>query len=260
MTKSTLSEFTDFTGRTVVVTGASGVVGEGIVRRFAEAGANVIIHYRSDESKASALTSEIRESGAQADMIQADVSQKKEVEALFEEVGGESGSIDILINNAGNYPMSSIMEMDEEEWDRVINANLRSTFLCTQAVIPYMRQGNGGAIVNIASIEAQSPTPMHSHYCAAKSAVLMFTRTSANELGEYGIRCNAVLPGLIWREGIEQQWPEGVEGWCKAAPLTRLGQSLDVANACLFLSSDAASWISGAELRVDGGVMSNRVF
>ena len=88
----------------------------------------------------------------------------------------------------------------------------------------------------------------------------MFTRTSSNELGQYNIRCNAVLPGLIWHDDIEEQWPEGVERWKKSAPLTRLGQPKDVANACLFLSSDAASWISGTELRVDGGVMSNNVF
>lgn len=260
MYNSSLNEFTDFTGRSVVVTGASGVVGKGIAKRFAEAGAYVFIHYRSGESKASALESEIRELGGKAKMVQADVSKKVEVEAMFKDVASETGSIDVLINNAGNYPLSSIIDMDEEEWDSVINSNLRSTFLCTQAVIHYMQQGNGGSIVNIASIEAQSPTPLHSHYCAAKSGVIMFTRTSANELGQHNIRCNVVLPGLIWREGIEQQWPEGVEGWQKAAPLSRLGRAVDVANACMFLSSDAADWISGAELRVDGGVLSNKAF
>jgi NAD(P)-dependent dehydrogenase (short-subunit alcohol dehydrogenase family) len=151
--------------------------------------------------------------------------------------------------------------MSEAEWDEVVNSNLRSTFLCTQAVArQMMAQGDGGAIVNIASIEAENPAPMHSHYNAAKGGVVMHTAAAANELGPHGIRVNAVSPGLIWREGIEQAWPDGVERFLKAAPLGRLGRADDVADACLFLASPAARWITGANLRVDGGVMTKQIF
>jgi NAD(P)-dependent dehydrogenase (short-subunit alcohol dehydrogenase family) len=156
--------------------------------------------------------------------------------------------------------------MTDDEWDSVVDANLRSVFLCTQAAAHQMiAQGaddapNTRAIVNVATIEAVNPAPNHSHYDAAKGGVLMHTRASAFELAAHGIRVNAVSPGLIWREGIEESWPDGVERWLKAAPLTRLGMPDDVADACLFLASSAARWITGANLLVDGGVMTKQIF
>jgi len=260
MNSESLTEFTDFTGRSVLVTGASRGIGAGIAKRFAEAGAQVFIHYRSGGARAAALAAEIVESGGKATTVYADVTKKSDIEAMFAQIANETETLDVLVNNAGNYPQNTIADMAEEDWDSVLNANLRSTFLCTQAFTKQVAKEKGGSIVNIASIEGESPTPQHSHYCSAKSAVIMFTRVSANELAPYQIRCNVILPGLIWAEGIEENWPEGVEGWKKAAPLKRLGQARDVANACLFLSSEAASWITGAELRVDGGVMSNKIF
>ena len=121
-------------------------------------------------------------------------------------------------------------------------------------------QGDGGAVVNIASIEGINPAPNHSHYNAAKGGVLMLTRSMANELGEQGIRVNAVSPGLIWRPGLEQDWPDGVARYQKAAPLKRLGQPEDVADACLFLASHASRWITGINLIVDGGVLTNQIY
>jgi NAD(P)-dependent dehydrogenase (short-subunit alcohol dehydrogenase family) len=152
--------------------------------------------------------------------------------------------------------------MSEEEWDRVVDTNLKSVFLGTQAAARQMKGQDppGGAIVNIASIEGESPAPLHSHYNAAKAGVIMHTRAAALELGPHGIRVNSVSPGLIWRPGIEEDWPEGVEHWQQAAPLTRLGRPEDVADACLFLASPAARWITGANLRVDGGVLSRPAF
>jgi NAD(P)-dependent dehydrogenase (short-subunit alcohol dehydrogenase family) len=138
----------------------------------------------------------------------------------------------------------------------VVDASLKSVFLCTQAAARLMvERGIQGAIVNIASIEAESPEPDHSHYDAAKAGVLMHTRSAAFELAPHGIRVNAVSPGLIWQPGIEESWPEGVARWQAAAPLQRMGFSEDVADACLFLASPAARWITGVNLRVDGGVM-----
>ncbi|HEX9013666.1 MAG TPA: SDR family oxidoreductase, partial [Anaerolineaceae bacterium] len=140
-------------------------------------------------------------------------------------------------------------------------ANLTSAFLVSQAAARSMqRRGSGGVIVNIASIEAQFSAFGHSHYDAAKAGMVALTRSSALELAPYGIRVNTVSPGLIGRKGLEQDWPQGVESWLKLAPLTRLGTPDDIANACLFLSSTAASWITGVNLVVDGGISCRPAF
>lgn len=251
----------DFTGKVAIVTGSGSGLGSGIALRFAEAGAAVVVNYRSSAAGAQAVVAQIEAAGGRAIAIQADVTQKTSVESLIHQAVEAFGRLDVLVNNAGLYPLSTLVEMSEAEWDEVINSNLRSTFLCTQAAAKQMiAQSQGGAIVNIASIEAENPAPMHSHYNAAKGGVVMHTAAAANELGLYGIRVNSVSPGLIWREGIEQGWPDGVERFLKAAPLGRLGRPDDIADACLFLASPAARWITGANLRVDGGVMTKQIF
>lgn len=251
----------NFSNKVVVVTGSGSGLGSGIVLRFAEAGAAVTVNYRSSAAGAKAVVGQIEAAGGKAIAVQADVTQKAEVERLVIQTVEAFGRLDVLVNNAGVYPLASLLEMTEAEWDAVVDSNLRSTFLCTQAAAKQMiAQGEGGAIVNIASIEAENPAPMHSHYNAAKGGVVMHTAAAANELGLYGIRVNSVSPGLIWREGIEQGWPDGVERFLKAAPLGRLGRPDDIADACLFLASPAARWITGANLRVDGGVMTKQIF
>lgn len=251
----------DFTGKVAIVTGSGSGLGSGIALRLAEAGAAVVVNYRSSAAGAQAVVAQIEAAGGQALAVQADVTQKASVESLIQQTVEAFGRLDVLVNNAGLYPLSTLVEMSEAEWDEVVNSNLRSTFLCTQAAAKQMiAQGQGGAIVNIASIEAENPAPMHSHYNAAKGGVVMHTAAAANELGLYGIRVNSVSPGLIWREGIEQGWPDGVERFLKAAPLGRLGRPDDIADACLFLASPAARWITGANLRVDGGVMTKQIF
>lgn len=251
----------DFTGQIVLVTGSGSGIGAGIARRFGEAGASVAVNYLTSAEGAKHVVQEIAGMGAQAAAIQADVTKAEQVDFLLREAGKQLGEIDVLINNAGTYPTSSMLKMSEEEWDYVLNTNLRSTFLCTQAVAQRMiARDYAGSIVNISSIEAQNPAPLHSHYNAAKAGVLMHTRSAAHELGPHGIRVNAVAPGLIWTEGLEESWPEGVARWMKAAPLARLGQAADVADAGLFLASPAARWITGANLLVDGGVMTKQIF
>lgn len=251
----------DFTDKVVVVTGSGKGLGAGIALRFAEAGAAVVIHYHSSRTEANAVVDQIKAMNRDAIGIRADVTQRGDVENLIAKTVAAWGKLDILVNNAGTYPLSSLMDMSEEAWDSVINTNLRSVFLCTQTAAKQMiADDTQGAIINIASIEAENPAPMHSHYNAAKGGVLMHTRAVANELGQYGIRVNAVSPGLIWREGIERDWADGVERYQQAAPLARLGMPSDVADACLFLASPAARWITGANLRVDGGVMTNQIF
>jgi len=251
----------DFSNQVTVVTGSGSGLGSGIALRFAEAGAKVAINYRSSAAGAQAVVEEIESLGGSAVAIQADVSQKAGAAHLIQETVNHFGQIDILVNNAGLYPVSLLVDMAEEEWDLVINSNLRSTFLCTQAAAKQMiAQGSGGAIVNISSIEGENPAPMHSHYSATKGGILMYTAAAAQELGKHDIRVNAVMPGLIWREGIEQGWPEGVARWQKSAPLKRLGLPSDVADACLFFASPAARWITGASLRVDGGVLTSQTY
>jgi NAD(P)-dependent dehydrogenase (short-subunit alcohol dehydrogenase family) len=209
--------------------------------------------------------------------IQSDLTKRAHADELVARAVDAFGRLDVLINNAGLYPLDTLLDMSDVQWDLVVNTNLRSVFLCTQAAARQMiaqrsvdtpnSQGDpeagpreAGAIVNIASIEAENPAPSHTHYNAAKAGVVLFTRSAAAELGQYGIRVNAVSPGLIWRDGIEQQWPNGVTRWRRTAALTRLGRPDDVADACLFLASPAARWITGANLLVDGGVMTHQIF
>ena len=251
----------DFSGRVAVITGGGSGLGAGIARRFAQAGAAVVVHYRTSGPEAEALVRAIQAGGGKAVAVGGDLTQAADAERLLVETLEAFGRLDVLINNAGLYPESDLLEMSEAEWDSVLEANLRSVFLCTQAAAQRMvAQGDGGAIVNIASIEAANPQAGHSHYGAAKAAVVAHTRAAAQELAPHGIRVNAVSPGLIWKEGIEQAWPDGVRRWHGRAPLQRMGMPEDVADACLFLASPAARWITGANLFVDGGVTARQLF
>lgn len=256
----------DFSNKVVIVTGSGSGLGQGIARRFAEAGAGVVVHYKASAEGAQQVVTEIQARGGTAIAIQADVVKSEEVARLVSGTVDAFGHVDVLVNNAGIYPLAAILDMQPEQWDEVVDANLRSAFLCTQAFAKQIVKQNtnstgvGGAIVNITSIEAENPAPSHSHYDAAKGGVLMLTRASAFELAAHNIRVNAVAPGLIAREGIEQAWPEGVQRWQRNAPLKRLGMPEDVADACLFLASPAARWITGANLLVDGGVMTHQIY
>lgn len=250
----------DFSGKSVLVTGADRGIGRGIALRFAEAGANVGIHYRSGEENARTVSRKADESGADSFILQADLGRKEEVDRLIELFVERFGTIDVLINNAGIYPLKLLLEMEEEEWEATIRSDLTAVFLLTKTAGGQMKRAqqkqtqDGGAIVNIASIEGENPAPYHSHYAAAKGGVIMHTKAAALELGPYNIRVNCVSPGLIWKEGLEEAWPDGVARYTRSAPLGRLGLPTDVADACLFLSSPASRWITGVNLRVDGGV------
>ncbi|MEO0560687.1 MAG: SDR family NAD(P)-dependent oxidoreductase [Chloroflexota bacterium] len=247
----------DFTGETILVTGAGGGIGAGIAKRFAAAGATVAVHYRSNADGATAVVDAIASAGATAQAFSADLTDAEAVTALFDTIREAIGQVSVLVNNAGIYPTSPLMDMTADEWDAMMAANLRSVFLTTQAAARSMQEYDDGAkaIVNIASIEGTRGTRGHSHYATSKAAVIAHTRAAALELGEDGIRVNAVSPGLIYRDGIEEGFPEGVAQWREHAPLTRLGTPEDVADACLFLASPAARWITGVNLDVDGGML-----
>jgi len=251
----------DFSGRVVVITGGGSGLGAGIAQRFADAGASVVVHYHTSASGAEVLVRAIGAGGGRAIAVGADLTQGADAERLLDEALAAFGRVDVLINNAGIYPDSDLLEMSEADWDSVLEADLRSVFLCTRAAARRMTaQGDGGVIVNIASIEAANPQTGHSHYGAAKAAMVAHTRAAAQELAAHGIRVNTVSPGLIWKEGIEQAWPDGVRRWHARAPLERMGMPEDVADACLFLASPGARWITGANLMVDGGVTARQLF
>ncbi len=255
------NQLLDFTGKVVLITGASRGIGAGIALRFAEAGAHVAVNFLNREIAAQSVVQRIEQLGRTALAVQADVRARDQVEQMLERIIAELGKLDVLINNAGVDPLAPMQEMTDEQWGEVIETDLRGVFLCTQiAAAGMISHGVSGSIVNIASIEAENPAANHSHYDAAKAGVVMHTRSAARELGPYGIRVNCVSPGLIDSGGLEQEWPDGHSRYIAAAPLGRVGNPADVADACLFLASPAARWITGANLVVDGGVLTSTVY
>lgn len=247
-----------FIGRSVLVTGAGGGIGAAIAQAFAAHGALVYIHYATSKDRAEDIAHEIISKGGTAKAVQGDLRTKEGVDAVFNHIEEDGPGIDILINNAGIYPISSLLDMSEEDWKNMFAANVDSAFFCTQRAARKM--ADGGNIINIASLSATMPGPLHSHYNASKAALVMLTRSSAQELGPSHIRVNCISPGLVNRPGLEEVWPEGVASWMSKAPLKQLGEAEDVANACLFLASDAARWISGQNLVLDGGMSSAPIY
>jgi NAD(P)-dependent dehydrogenase (short-subunit alcohol dehydrogenase family) len=245
----------NLTGKTALVTGASGGIGAVIARIFAKAGAHVILGYGNNADPANQLAEEIAQSGGQALCLGFDVGDEAAVKAAFANLSNQKALPDILINNAGSFPIVPLLEMSAQEWDAVQASNLRSAFLCSQAALQYWtRTKTAGNIVNIASIAAHLSHQHLTHYCAAKAGMVALSRNLAQEFGSQGIRVNTVSPGLVWRQSLETDWPDGVARWKKAAPLARVVDPKEVANACLFLASDQASGITGVELPVDAGI------
>ncbi|MFF3336962.1 SDR family NAD(P)-dependent oxidoreductase [Streptomyces sp. NPDC002888] len=243
-------------GRIALVTGAGGGIGRGIALRFAQEGAAVALHCRTAVDSAREVASLVGELGGRAVVLRADLTDEEECRRLVREAaewGG--GRLTTLVNNAGVQPVRPLAEMSSAQWRAVVDTNLTSVFQCTQAAAGIMReQDGGGTVTHIASVEARLPADGHAHYAASKAAVVMHARSAALEYGRYGIRVNTVSPGLIDREGLAQAWPEGVTRWRRAVALDRLGRPEDVGDACVFLASPLASWITGQDLVVDGGV------
>ena len=258
-----LSSALMFSGKVALITGGGRGIGAGISERFAQAGASVVVSYLRAESSAQEVAERIQAGGGQALAIRADVSRAEDVEGLVSQAVERFGRLDVLVNNAGVYPLSPLLDMADHEWEQVLAANLTGTHYCTQRAARAMIElskgrDNGkssGSIINISSIEAASTAFAHSHYTAAKAGVEQYTRNAALELGGAGIRVNAVAPGLIDRPGLAQAWPDGVKRWMDRVPLARLGTPEDIADACLFLASPLARWITGVTLTVDGGVL-----
>lgn len=256
-----VSDLLDLSGKVALVTGANAGIGRGIALRLSEAGAAVAVHHRGGRDDAEALVSRLRGAGRKSVSVAAELTDPASVERAVRAATDELGPIDILVNNAARQTHAAFDDMDLQEWRAMMATNLDGVFLATKAVVADMiGRGRGGAIVNIASIEGVQPAPTHGHYATSKAGLIMFTRAAALQFGRHGIRVNAVSPGVIRRDGIEDAWPEGVARWMKAAPLGRMGEDEDVADAVLFLASPAARWITGANIVVDGGVTSTPAF
>jgi 3-oxoacyl-[acyl-carrier protein] reductase len=244
----------DFTDRVAIVTGSSRGIGRAIAERLAANGARVVINYRGNEVAANEAVAQIKAGGGEAFAVQADVSDVAQVEALVDAAKKAFGRIDILVNNAGTTRDTLIMRMSEEDWDVVIDTNLKGTFNCIKAVARQMMRQKYGRIVNITSVSGIAGNAGQANYAAAKAGLIGLTKTVAKELGSRGITCNAVAPGYVPTDLTASLPEELVHQAMERTPLGRMGTCEDIAAAVTFLASDHASYVTGQVLAVDGGL------
>lgn len=242
-------------GKTALITGASRGIGRAIAIRLASEGAAVAINYAGNAKAAEEVKSIIEAAGGKAMLVQADVSNAGSVDAMIKEVVEAFGGIDILVNNAGITRDGLLMRMKEEDWDAVINTNLKGVFYCTKAVSKLMMKKRAGRIVNMASVVGLTGNAGQANYAAAKAGVIGFSKTMAKELASRGITVNMVAPGYIDTDMTAVLSESVRETMVSGIPLGRAGTPEDVANAVLFLVSDDASYITGQVINVDGGMV-----
>lgn len=242
-------------GKNALVTGASRGIGRAIALELARKGANVAVNYAGSEAKAQAVVDEIVLMGRKAFKVQADVANERNVKDMVKDVISEFGSLDILVNNAGVTKDNLLMRMKEEEFDQVINTNLKGVFVCTKAVTRQMMKQRSGKIVNVASIVGVIGNPGQANYVAAKAGVIGFTKSTAKELASRNIYVNAIAPGFISTDMTDELTEEQRENTLAMIPLAKLGTPEEVANVVRFLASDDASYITGQTIHIDGGMV-----
>lgn len=245
----------NLSGKAVLVTGASRGIGREIALEFARRGANVAVNYAGSETKANEVVDEIKGMGQESFVIKCDVSNGEEVAAMIKETIDRFGKIDILVNNAGITKDNLLMRMKEEEWDDVININLKGVFLCTKAVTRQMMKQRSGRIINIASIVGVSGNPGQANYVAAKAGVIGLTKTAAKELASRNITVNAIAPGFISTDMTDKLTEDIKAEMLKVIPLARFGEPKDIAKTAAFLASDDSSYMTGQTLHIDGGMV-----
>ena len=245
--------FSSIQDKTVIVTGGSKGIGLGIAKVFASKQAKITIFSRGEEA-AKAACKQINDDGGQADYMTCDVSDWSNVESAVNAVADKHGGLDIMCANAGAFPQTKIVDMDPSEWDQVMANNLRSAFLCVKASIPHFEKSGKGRVVLTSSITGPvTGYPGWSHYGASKSGQLGFLKTAAMELSKYNTTINAVMPGNIYTEGLQDLGQDYLDTMAASIPLKRLGVVEDIGNAALFFASDEASYITGQSIIVDGG-------
>ena len=242
-------------GKTALITGASKGIGRKIAEKFAEHGANVAFTYLSSVEKGQELERELQAFGVKAKGYKSDAADFKAAEELVNAVIADFGTIDVLVNNAGITRDTLLMRMSEQQWDEVINANLKSVFNLTKAVQKPMLKQRKGSIINMSSVVGIKGNAGQSNYAASKAGIIGFTKSVALELGSRNIRSNAIAPGFIETEMTAALDAKVVEGWRDSIPLKRGGTPDDVANATIFLASDMSAYITGQVINVCGGML-----
>ena len=242
-------------GKNVIITGASRGIGMGIAKVFADHGANVAFTYSSSEAPALELEKELTAKGVKAKAYKSNAASYEDSEKLVGKILEDYDSIDVLINNAGITKDNLLMRMSEEDFDAVIEINLKSVFNMTKAVQRTMLKQRKGSIINMSSVVGVKGNAGQTNYAASKAGMIGFTKSVALELGSRNIRCNAIAPGFIETEMTDKLDAKVVQGWRDGIPLKRGGSPDDVANACLFFASDLSAYVTGQVLNVDGGML-----
>ena len=242
-------------GKTAIITGATRGIGKGIALKLAEHGANVAFTYVSSEEKALAIEKELIALGVKAKAYKSDASVMSDAEALVKDVNATFGGIDILVNNAGVTKDNLLMRMSEEDFDRVMEVNLKSVFNMTKSVQRTMLKQRSGSIINMTSVVGVKGNAGQSNYAASKAGVIGFTKSIALELGSRNIRCNAIAPGFIETEMTEKLDEQVIADWRNTIPLKRGGTPEDVANVTTFLASNMSAYVTGQVLHVCGGML-----
>jgi len=239
----------------IIITGATRGIGRGIALKMASEGANVAFTFSSSVEAAKSLENELQKMGVKAKGYRSNAADFDVAQELVLDIQKEFDSIDVLINNAGITKDNLLMRISEEDFDKVIEVNLKSVFNMTKAVIRPMMKQRKGSIINMSSVVGVKGNAGQTNYAASKAGILGFTKSVALELGSRNIRCNAIAPGFIETEMTASLDEKMIEEWRKAIPLKRGGTPEDVANACVFLASDSSSYITGQTLNVDGGML-----
>lgn len=244
----------NYKDQTVIVTGGSRGIGKSVALAFGSKGANVVVNYTSSETKALETVEEIKALGGDAIAVKCNVSVAEDVDGLLKATKDAFGTIDYLVNNAGITRDGLLIRMKEDDWDAVIDTNLKGVFLCTKIIGKAMLKQKSGRIVNMASVVGVMGNAGQANYAASKAGVIGFTKSIAKEFAPRGLTVNAIAPGFIKSDMTEVLDDAVKEAYEKAIPLKKMGEAEDVANAVLFLCSDMAKYITGQVIHVDGGM------
>jgi 3-oxoacyl-[acyl-carrier protein] reductase len=241
-------------GKVALITGASRGIGEAIAKKYAEQGAHIAFTFLSSEQRARSLENDLRSNSGKVQAFRSNAASFSEAEKLVQDVIAEFGRIDIVVNNAGITRDNLLLRITEDQWDEVIDTNLKSVYNITKQVIKPMMKQRSGSIINMSSVVGVSGNPGQSNYAASKAGIIGFSKSIAQEMGSRNIRCNAIAPGFIETEMTDTLSDEVKKEFMKSIPMGRYGTAEEVANLCLFLGSDLSTYINGQVIHICGGL------